>query len=303
MPTDDNTLPTPLRKEDAPPYDSSMLPSLAPDNMYRARDIGVYHALEAPGPCDAHEHAEAQIMITFPRASYRAEWHTETGTKRQQQFTGAGVNILPSGQTHGFDWRTEDRLLSFYLTPEFLAGLSQEMGQPDCREVRTQWGARDPLIEQMARALWREFQRDAAPSRLYIESAATALAAHILRGQNTDLRPSSQDRGGLAPRKLRHTLDYIHAHFHQDITLQAMACEAGLERHHFAHAFKQSTGFAPYEFVLRCRVERAAHLLITTRLPVAHIAHAVGFKDPGQFSRHFKRIVGVTPRARRESSF
>ncbi len=278
-----------------------MLPSLPPDSLYRAREIGIYHALEAPGPCDEHDHPEVQIMITFPRASYRVAWQNELGAKRQRQFTGAGVNIVPSGQPHGFDWHTEDRLLSLYLAPNFLVRLAAELGASGQREIQAQWGVKNPLIQQIGQNLWQEFQEDAAPSSLYVESVATVLAVHLLRQQTPSLPVPRYDIGGLSPRKLRQTLDYIQAHLQHEIALQALANEVHLERHHFAHAFKQSTGISPYEFVLRCRIERAAQMLAATNEKIQEIAGAVGFSDAGQFARQFKRIVGIAPRSYRET--
>jgi hypothetical protein len=59
--------------------------------------------------------------------------------------------------------------------------------------------------------------------------------------------------------------------------------------------FKQSTGLAPHQFVIRCRVERAKELLLHSSLGIADIAAEVGFANQSHLNRHFKRIVGVTP--------
>ena len=292
--------PQPAEPSDAPV--SSMLPTLSEGCFYRTPEIGVYYAQEKSGLCESHQHPETQIMVTFPRASYQALYETETGAKRQRRLTGATVNIIPSGQTHGFDWQMEDRLLSIYLTPGFLARLAEEMGGANPQAMHPQWGVKNPLIQHIGEDLWREFEQDAAPSPLYIESVVTALTAHMVR-RALSAPASSESAGGLSPRKLKRIQEYMQAHFQSDLTLADMAREVGLDRHHFARAFRQSVGVSPYEFVLRLRMERAVELLLTSRLTIADIARAVGFNDPGQFSRHFKRIVGVTPRERREQNF
>jgi AraC family transcriptional regulator len=43
-------------------------------------------------------------------------------------------------------------------------------------------------------------------------------------------------------------------------------------------------------------VERAKHLLQEgSDLPLAEVAARAGFSDQSQFTRHFRRVVGVTP--------
>ncbi|MBL9153109.1 MAG: helix-turn-helix domain-containing protein [Verrucomicrobiales bacterium] len=50
---------------------------------------------------------------------------------------------------------------------------------------------------------------------------------------------------------------------------------------------------------MKLRLEKAAELLRTTRLPVARIAKRVGYRDVSRFGRHFKRRHGRTPAAYR----
>jgi AraC family transcriptional regulator len=74
-----------------------------------------------------------------------------------------------------------------------------------------------------------------------------------------------------------------------------MAAVARLSSYHFAHQFKQATGLPPYQYVIMRRVERAQHLLRRGDLPLAEVAARAGFPDQSAFSRHFKRLLGVTP--------
>ena len=52
----------------------------------------------------------------------------------------------------------------------------------------------------------------------------------------------------------------------------------------------------PHQYVILRRVERAKRLLQAgTDLSLAEVSVYAGFSDQSQFSRHFKRLVGVTP--------
>jgi AraC family transcriptional regulator len=75
-----------------------------------------------------------------------------------------------------------------------------------------------------------------------------------------------------------------------------MAAVARLSPYHFARQFKAATGLPPHQYVIARRVERAKQLLQAgTGHSIAEVAARAGFSDQSQFSRHFKRLVGVTP--------
>ena len=75
-----------------------------------------------------------------------------------------------------------------------------------------------------------------------------------------------------------------------------MAEVVGLNSYHFARQFKAATGLPPHQHVIMRRVERSTRLLQSAdENSLAEIAADAGFSDQSQFSRHFKRLVGVTP--------
>lgn len=81
--------------------------------------------------------------------------------------------------------------------------------------------------------------------------------------------------------------------------LDELAAAAGLSVPHFCALFRRQTGYAPIDFLIRQRVQRACQLLDTTEESVAAIAAAVGYEDAYYFSRCFRRVVGYSPRAYR----
>ncbi len=83
--------------------------------------------------------------------------------------------------------------------------------------------------------------------------------------------------------------------------LDELAKAAGLSVPHFCLLFKQQTGYAPIDFLIRQRIRKACQLLDTTDATVAAIAEKVGFEDPYYFSRCFHRIMGSSPRTYRQS--
>jgi len=102
-------------------------------------------------------------------------------------------------------------------------------------------------------------------------------------------------RRGLPPRVLQQVREYVDAHVESSISLEVLAGIAGLSISRFAHAFGQSEGMTPHEYVMQRRVQRARELLARTDLPLAEIACASGFSDQGHFTCRFQEHVGTTP--------
>jgi AraC family transcriptional regulator len=103
--------------------------------------------------------------------------------------------------------------------------------------------------------------------------------------------------GVLPRRKVRTVIEYIMKNLEGSPTLEQMAAVVHLSPCHFARQFKAATGLPPHQYVIARRVERAQHLLPADgELGLAEVALRVGFSDQSQFSLHFKRIAGVTPR-------
>jgi transcriptional regulator of acetoin/glycerol metabolism len=110
------------------------------------------------------------------------------------------------------------------------------------------------------------------------------------------LPPPPQAHGGLSPGAMRRVREYVEVHLAESIDLSMLAGVAGLSVHHFARQFKQSAGVTPHFYLTKKRVERAQEMLVQTDLSLAEIAYAVGFFDQGHLARHFRHMLGTTPR-------
>src|ERR1700751_5346744 len=86
-------------------------------------------------------------------------------------------------------------------------------------------------------------------------------------------------------------------------TVERMAAVVHLSPYHFARQFKAVTGLPPHQYVIARRVERARELLqAAADLSLAEVPAHARSSDQSQFSHHFKRLVGITPRQFRMSA-
>ncbi len=162
------------------------------------------------------------------------------------------------------------------------------------------WGF-DPLIYQIGLELRTELEIGGADSCLYAETMATTLSVHLLRRYLAQKQKIKEFIGGLPKYKLREVITYINDHLDQDITIAELATLVQMSSHYFSSLFKQSTGFAPHQYVTKCRIERAKQLLATRELPIVEICHQVGFHSQSHFTRIFRKYTTTTPKLYRDS--
>ncbi|HTG19684.1 MAG TPA: helix-turn-helix domain-containing protein [Reyranella sp.] len=115
-------------------------------------------------------------------------------------------------------------------------------------------------------------------------------------GNLLKLAPAPRAQGGLSAGAMRRVREYVEVHLSESIDLTMLAAAAGLSMHHFARQFKQSAGVTPHRYLTQKRVERAQEMLAQTDLSLSAIAYAAGFSDQSHLARHFRHILGTTPR-------
>ena len=89
--------------------------------------------------------------------------------------------------------------------------------------------------------------------------------------------------------------NYLQAHYSENISLSDLSKIAGLSPYHLCRTFSEVVGLPPHRYQTQLRIDRAKKLLLAGR-SILYTASQVGFFDQSHFSRHFKRIVGVSPK-------
>ncbi len=79
-------------------------------------------------------------------------------------------------------------------------------------------------------------------------------------------------------------------------TLQQMAVELDVHPTHVVRAFTREYAMPPHRYLIGRRIDRARGLLLDGMGP-AEVAHVAGFHDQSHLTRHFRRLLGVTPGA------
>ena len=96
---------------------------------------------------------------------------------------------------------------------------------------------------------------------------------------------------------IKEALSYIEKNYRNNISVEDIAKNSGLNRSYFGRIFRDTVGKSPQHFLLSYRMIKAAELLKLTDLPVSSVAEAVGYENALHFSRAFKIYYNSSPRA------
>lgn len=106
---------------------------------------------------------------------------------------------------------------------------------------------------------------------------------------------------GVADPRVRQALSLLHQDCARGWTLEALASEVGMSRTSLAERFRATMNDTPLNYLRTVRMQKAMQLLSTSSHNLEAIAAAVGYQDAFSFSKVFKRTVGVSPKAFRQS--
>lgn len=244
----------------------------------------------------------------------------ESGGERvEHEALPGAVALIPSGTPVNWSWPARLSFSVLSLEPSFLERVAQEVFglKPAHFKLVVAERTNDTVITNIAGVLSREVMRGEPGGRLYAESLANILAVHLLReyaqcadgrvleacwagaeAETDSTHAEPTGRSATQPRAVADALRYIHTNYSRDLSLNDLAESVHLSPFHVARLFKQALGVSPHQYLIQVRVNSARSLLAagSGERSLAEVASAVGFADQSHLTRHFKRILGVTPK-------
>ncbi len=94
----------------------------------------------------------------------------------------------------------------------------------------------------------------------------------------------------------------IQAEYGEDLTIDAVAGRVATSRRQLQRSFSEVGRTTFRSYLTAVRMDRAATLLREHRAPVREAAAAVGYRQPAQFAKAFRRHHGMTPSALRDGA-
>lgn len=94
--------------------------------------------------------------------------------------------------------------------------------------------------------------------------------------------------------RIERAIGLMETKYHENLSIDQIAREVGLERSYFSILFKEKTTVSPYQYLTALRIYKACNLMEKEGCSITEAAIATGF-DPCNFARVFKKIIGKTP--------
>ena len=205
--------------------------------------------------------------------------------------------ILPAGALHRCNWQQNLEFMFVGLDPHVFVQVGQELVNPDRMELIPHFATiEDPLLQGILLTLKQEMITSGLNTQLFVDQLKMTLVMHLLRSYGIQKVQIATYSDGLPRYKLNQVLDYIAAHLDQNLELEALAQQVEMSQFYFSRLFKQSLGVTPHQYVIQQRVERAKQLIQKGDLSLVEVALECGFANQGHLNRHFKRILGATPK-------
>lgn len=173
-------------------------------------------------------------------------------------------------------------------------------------EFRRRYPKVDLTAEQMVVADWPIATGGAAMAQMDLMLAvvgrfasprlAQACASYLLLDERRSQVPfmAITYLAGQEP-KVAKAESWVRKNIARDFTIEELADAVALTPRTFARRIADTCGISPIQFVQRIKIERACHLLETTRLSVDEIARQVGYSEPSTLRRLIRRDTKQTP--------
>jgi len=198
------------------------------------------------------------------------------------------VHTGQAGTPDGWAYRV------MYPAADLVAGVAADLG----------WRAGTPFFPETvvydrasARLLRAAHVAAERGDRLASSSLLRAALAGLLRAHARPGAPGGRDARALrSPAAVRTVRDLLADRLDDPPSLDDLARTTGMSPFVLVRAFRQETGLPPHAYVNHLRVRLARDLLDGGVAP-AEVAFRAGFADQAHLTRHFKRVVGVPPRA------
>ncbi len=124
------------------------------------------------------------------------------------------------------------------------------------------------------------------------------------------IRQTTDEAGQIAPERdprlardvLRRAIRFVNDNLDTKLKWDEIATAIGMDPFIFGRGFKLATGMTPHQYVIRCRLRRAMRLLARDELTLADIALEVGVSCQSHLTNLFRKHLGTTPGAIRESA-
>ncbi|MCP3467373.1 AraC family transcriptional regulator [Bradyrhizobium sp. CCGUVB23] len=243
---------------------------------------------------DVVEPMADHVIMTYPTGVQRLERRTGKSIAIGTARSGV-VTIIPAGSSARWDIPGLVDVVQLYLPHTTLERIAHEADKAEPGDLLERTAHPDMITSRLLMSASDALDGNAALDALFRHQLTDLLATRLLAA-HADTPTSFQPvAGGLSPTVLRRAIERLRSDSDADLSLSALASDAGLSRFHFCRAFKESTGLSPHAWMRQHRLEQAMNMLRDTDTSIALVAAELGYASQTAFAAAFRRLTGETP--------
>ena len=153
-----------------------------------------------------------------------------------------------------------------------------------------------PISSDVQDALIRLLRLLDSPADLQVLGAAIVREIYywVLQGEQGDqlrhllLRDSGSHR-------IINLISYLNDHYTEQISIDEIAQIANMSNSALHQKFRDVTCMSPLQYLKKIRLHNARILMVEQGIKASDAGFKVGYTNPSQFSREFKRLFGLPP--------
>jgi AraC family transcriptional regulator len=227
---------------------------------------------------------------SMQRMERRSGRSVATGT-----FRPGVVIIIPEGSSSRWDIPKPVDVVQLYLPHTMLKRVAREADAATPTDLLERTAHPDPITSRLLLTAADAMEGNSALDALFRHQLTDLLATRLLAAHTGSPTTPQPTMGGLSPKVLLRAIERLRSDSDADVSLAALASEAGLSRFHFCRAFKESTGLSPHAWLRQYRLEQAMNMLRDTDASVVSVAAALGYSTQTAFAAAFRKLTGETP--------
>ncbi|MBR1167191.1 helix-turn-helix domain-containing protein [Bradyrhizobium liaoningense] len=261
-------------------------------------------ALDASGAGIAHWNHDPLHDVVEPMSHHVIMAYNGV-IQRMERRTGKSVSIgtfrpgvviiIPEGSSSRWDIPKPVDVVQLYLPNATLKRVAGEAGIAGSTDLLERTAHPDPITSRLLLSAADALEGNGVLDALFRHQVTDLLATRILAAHTGTRATFQPAMGGLAPKVLLRAIERLRSDGDADVSLDALASDAGLSRFHFCRAFKESTGLSPHAWLRQHRLEQAMHKLRESDEPIVSIAAALGYSSQTAFAAAFRKLTGETP--------
>jgi AraC family transcriptional regulator len=210
-------------------------------------------------------------------------------------FRPGVVIIIPEGSSSRWDIPKPVDVVQLYLPHTTLKRVAGEVNTATPADLQERTAYPDLITSRLLLSAADVLEGNEALDRLFRQQLTELLATRLLAAHTGSPATFRPVMGGLSPKVLGRAIERLRSDNDADVSLAALAADAGLSRFHFCRAFKESTGLSPHAWLRQHQLDQAMKMLRDTDDSIVLIAAALGYSSQTAFAAAFRKLTGESP--------